>query len=374
MSNKSAQEKTEQATPKRLADARKKGQVPRSRELTTAAVTLSAAAALMVFGESMAAGITAIFNEQLTLERALIFDPQAPVKAFHAAIASGLTLLAPYFAVVIVAAIAAPALTGGWSFSLQAIAPKAEKLNPFTGIKRVFGPRGLMELAKALAKFGLVGSVAVLFLRHLSNDYLALGTQPVLSGLASAAELGITALIVFAAPLLIIAAVDVPFQLWDHAKQLRMTRQEVRDEAKETDGNPELKQRVRAMQQEQANRRMMEEVPKADVVITNPTHFAVALKYDPDTMAAPRVVAKGADLLAARIRELATDSGVPLMAAPPLARAIYRGTDLNQEIPAQLYAAVAQVLSYVFQLRQARRYGGVEPTPPDVDFEDEDDQ
>jgi flagellar biosynthetic protein FlhB len=367
------QEKTEQPTPKRLADARKKGQVPRSRELTAAGVMLSAGAALWLFGQNMAQGVSGVMRNGFSLERASLFDDTALFLAFETAVLDALESLAPFFVVVVVAALATPALLGGWSFSAKAMAFKIEKLNPLKGLKRIFGPNGLMELFKALAKFGLIGSVAVFTLRAISGQILSLSTQPVMSALGHAAELLLMALLIICAPLLIIAAIDAPFQLFQHTKQLKMTRQEVRDESKETEGNPEVKGRVRALQQEQANRRMMEEVPTADVVITNPTHFAVALRYDPTNMGAPRVVAKGADEIARRIREAAGEHGVPMMRAPPLARALYRTTELNHEIPARLYAAVAQVLTWVFALRRADEVGASRPTPPTIRFDDEED-
>lgn len=371
MSENSAQEKTEQATPKRLADARKKGQVPRSRELSTAAVMLASAAAMIFLGDTIAVGALQALQEGLTIERNVLLDPNQPVAAFRDAVAAALKSLLPFFTVVMCAAICAPAMTGGWSFSLQAMAFKAEKLNPIKGLKRVFSARGLLELTKAMAKFALVGGVAILFLLKYAGDFLALGTQPLQTALAHAAGVGVKALLIFSAPLLIIAAIDVPFQLWQHAKQMRMTKQEIRDESKETDGNPEMKSRIRAMQMEQANQRMMEQVPLADVVITNPTHFAVALSYDPHKMAAPRVVAKGADLVAARIREVAREHKVPLLEAPPLARALFQTTDIGHEIPSRLYAAVAQVLTWVYQLNAARRDGGVQPEKPVVQLADD---
>jgi len=307
-------------------------------------------------------------REGLTLERATLYDDNALLVAFRSAISAALESLAPFMLTVIVAAAVTPALLGGWSFSTKAIAFKIDKLNPLKGLKRVFGANGLMELLKTLAKFALVGAVAVLMLRTLTGEILSLGDQPLLSALGHAAHLILLTLLVVSTPLLIIAAIDAPFQLHQHMKQLKMTRQEIRDESKETDGNPEVKGRIRMLQQEQANRRMMDEVPTADVVITNPTHFAIALRYDPDRMSAPKVVAKGADELARRIRESAGEHGVPLMSAPPLARALYRPTDLNDEIPARLYAAVAQVLTWVFQLRQADDLGLSPPPPPNIDI------
>ncbi|MEO1573733.1 MAG: flagellar biosynthesis protein FlhB [Pseudomonadota bacterium] len=364
------QEKTEQPTPKRLADARKKGQIPRSRELTAAGVTLTGAHSRWVLGPGLANGLTDVMRETLAVDRELLFDTRRLLPTFGAALKRALVGLAPFLVLLGVVALCAPALLGGWAFSPQAMAFKPEKLNPLKGLKRIFGLNALMELGKALGKFALVGSVAVLMLQALAGELMSLGGQPLPTSLGEAARLILLAFLVVSLPLLIIAAIDAPFQLFQHNKQLRMTRQEVKDENKETDGNPEVKGRIRALQQEQANRRMMDEIPKADVVITNPTHYAVALRYDPASMSAPRVVAKGTDELAARIRERAGEHGVPLMRAPPLARALYRSTRLNDDIPVRLYGAVAQALTWVFQLRRAEDMGLNRPEPPSVEVDE----
>lgn len=362
------QERTEQATPKRLKEAREKGQIPRSRELNTLGVMLASAGGLMLMGEHLGSGISGLMKEGLSYARNEALETSYIAKSLSELLLNGLLALAPFFAIVVLAAIASPLMLGGWSFSVKALAFKAEKLNPIKGLKRLFGLRGLLEMLKAIAKFLLVGTAAVFWLWYLADDFLSLSRQPILRALTHAAHLCVLSLVILSSVLVIIAAVDVPFQLWDHAKQLRMTKQEVRDEFKETEGKPEVKSRIRAAQQEIAQRRMMEEVPKADVIVTNPTHFAVALKYDAERMKAPRVVAKGVDLVAARIRNLAAENNVPIFSAPPLARALYRSTDLGKEIPAKLYAAVAQVLSYVYQLKQAENTAGMRPpAPPEID-------
>lgn len=363
------QEKTEQATPKRLEDARKKGQIPRSRELNTLGVMLAGAGALILMGEQLGAGIAQMMRQGLVHERAQAFDTAHLGGALNVALLNALMTLVPFMAVVSVAAIATPMLMGGWSFSTQAMAFKAEKLNPGKGLKRIFALRGLLEMLKAMGKFLLVGTMAVYWLLWLADDLLSLSQQPVNNALYNSAYLCALSLLVLSAVLVVVAAIDVPFQLWDHSKQMRMTKQEVRDEAKDTDGKPEVKSRIRQAQQEMAQRRMMEEVPKADVIVTNPTHFSVALKYDQSKMRAPRVVAKGADLVAARIREVAEQHNVPLFSAPPLARALYASTKLGSEIPMNLYSAVAQVLSYIYQLNQAKQSGGLfqEPEKPSLD-------
>ncbi len=361
------QERTEQATPKRLKEAREKGQIPRSRELNTLGVMLASAGGLMLLGRHLGGGIAEVMRDGLSYARVQVLDPAYISISLSERLIDALLTLTPFFVIVVLAAIATPLMLGGWSFSVKALAFKAEKLNPVKGLKRLFGVRGLLEMLKAIAKFLLVGIASVLWLWYLADDFLSLSREPILQALAHAAHLCVLSLLILSSVLVVIAAIDVPFQLWDHAKQLRMTKQEVRDEFKETEGKPEVKSRIRAAQQEIAQRRMMEEVPKADVIVTNPTHFAVALKYEPDSMRAPRVVAKGADLVAARIRDIAAEHDVPIFSAPPLARALFRSTDLGQEIPAKLYTAVAQVLSYVYQLKQVQETGGANPPPPSID-------
>jgi flagellar biosynthetic protein FlhB len=240
------------------------------------------------------------------------------------------------------------------------------------GIKRIFGPNGLNELIKAMAKFSLVAVFSVTWLWWSADDLLSLGRQPIGSAIRNAAGIIGVSFLVVSTALIAIAAVDVPFQIWQYSKKLKMTRQQVKDEFKESEGRPEVKSHMRSLQQQVAARRMMEDVPDADVVITNPTHFAIALKYDDNSMAAPRVVAKGKDLVAKRIREIAAENAVPLFSAPPLARVLFRVSDIGEEIPARLYAAVAQVLAYIFQLNETLRPGQkpMEPPVPDIDEDD----
>ncbi len=246
---------------------------------------------------------------------------------------------------------------------------KPEKLNPINGFKRMFSARALLELVKALAKFALVGAVAALVLWWLSDDLMGLSSEPLPNAMLHGGNIIALSLVLLCIPLAIIAAVDIPFQIWDHTRQLKMTRQEVRDEFKETDGNPEVKGKIRQMQQEMSRRRMLEAVPKADVVVTNPTHYAVALRYDANRHAAPTVVAKGVNDVALNIRRIAEEHGVPLLEAPPLARALHRACDIGDAIPKQLYMAVAQVLAWVYQLKEARRKKMPEPEKPNVELD-----
>ena len=360
------QDRTEQATPKKRADARRKGDVPRSRELTMTGVMLCGAGALLILADPLAEHVVGGFRRGLELEQAAIFDPALMAPALGSAMAGALTGLAPLLALLVVAAFASATLIGGFSFNLKALAFKPERMSPVKGLKRMVSANSLNELLKAMAKFTLVAACAVLWLYWSIDDLLRLGRQPVASAIPDALRLCGLSLLVVSTSLVLIAAADVPFQLWNYGKKLRMTRTEVRDELKETEGRPEVKSRIRGLQQQAAARRMMEDVPGADVVVTNPVHYAVALKYEESRMGAPRVVAKGRGHVAARIRALAEEHDVPLLAAPPLARALFRSTDIGQEIPAGLYTAVAQVLAWVFQLRAAaagERHRVTPPTP-----------
>jgi flagellar biosynthetic protein FlhB len=312
-----------------------------------------------------------LMRRGLDVERADVFDRWAVIEILGATVGDAAILMTPFLLVMVVTAFVAPIALGGWAFSLQAVAFKPDKINPLKGMKRLFGARGLVETIKALAKFALIGAVGAGLLWHYLPELMALGRETVSAGVAHAGVILSRAFIVLSASLLLIAAVDVPFQLWDHAKNMRMTRQEVRDEHKNTEGKPEVKSRIRQMQREVAQRRMMEEIPRADVVITNPTHYAVALRYDPDNMTAPVVVAKGVELVASQIRTVAVANKVPLYEAPPLARALYYSTEIDHEVPAGLYLAVAQILAYVFQLKASAQGGPVPAPPGDVDVPDD---
>lgn len=372
MAEEAQQDKTEQATPKRREDARKKGDVPRSRELTMTGVMLSGAGGLLLLAEPMGRDLITAFGEGFSIERELLMDPNYLGPAFGEIAGKGVLSLLPLAVVLLLAVFLGATSIGGWSFSMKAASFKAERLNPLKGLKRVFSANAINELVKAIAKFGLVAVIAVAWLWWSTDDLLSLGRQPVGDAIREALKICGVSLLVVSTGLIFIAAVDVPFQLWQYQKKLRMTRQQVKDEFKETEGRPEVKSKIRAMQQQIASRRMMEELPGADVVITNPTHFAVALKYDDSNMGAPRVIAKGKDLLAKRIREVATENGVPLFSAPPLARVLFRTTEIGDEIPARLYTAVAQVLAYIFQLNEALRPGQKRPPVPVPDVNEDD--
>lgn len=348
------QEKTEEATPKRQDDAREKGQVGRSRELNTMALLLCSASGFFIFGSIIITNMSSLMIEFFSIRRSSLFDEsQIPTHFLNASI-DALIGISPLLFLLFLVALIAPISVGGWIFSAKAMAFQWEKLDPIKGLSRVFGIKGLMELLKALAKFVLLAGLAVFILWLKMDELLLLGQNGINQGLVDTANLVTFAFLILSSATILIAGIDVPFQLWQHTKQLKMTKQEVRDEQKETEGKPEVKSQIRSMQQELANRRMLEKVADADVVITNPTHYAVALKYDQNSMSAPRLVAKGVDFMAQSIRQVAKQNKVQTFSSPLLARALYFNTKLNNEIPSGLYLAAAQVLAYIFQLRASQ--------------------
>jgi flagellar biosynthesis protein FlhB len=364
MSDDSDQEKTEEPSEKKLRESREKGEVPRSRDLSGAIVVLAGVAALMNGGQSAFLHARRIFALGLGYSREALFSDALPGRTLHAAMHEALNLFAPVAVATMLATLAAPLLLGGLNFSAQALQPKFDRLDPIKGLGRIFAMRGLIELGKALLKLLFIGAVLGLLLRHWQDELQATGRGSVVAGIAQSIGLLGRAALWFGSMLALIGGIDALYQKFDHAKNLRMTKQEIRDEMKESEGNPELKGRIRQVQQAQSRRRMMEELPKADVVVVNPTHFAVALRYDDGRMGAPRVIAKGVDVLAQQIRLVAGSHRIPMVESPPLARALYATTELGREIPATLYVAVAQVLAYVYQLKQAVAQGETPPAMP----------
>ena len=361
------QERTEEPTERRLQESRKKGQVPRSKELNTMLSLLLAAISLLVFGGYISQNLMQISVEGFSIPRELAFDTaQLPFQFMYMA-SQALLALSPFMAIMLVSVFAGPLLMGGWSFSLETISFKLEKLDPIKGLARIVSLKSLVELTKALAKFVLLLGAAILVFFSIDQQLLSLSSMtPKAAGLEAATIL-VQVLLILSATTILIVALDVPFELWNHSKQLRMTKQEIKDEMKETDGNPQVKQRIRTLQRQLAEGRMMEDVKTADVVITNPTHYAVALQYLDRPGSAPKVLAKGKDLTALRIRSIAADCDIPIFEAPPLARALYRSTEIGYEIPHVLYMAVARVLAYVFQLKNATPTDYV-PKPTDFDI------
>lgn len=372
MAEDSDQEKTEEPTGKRLEDARKKGQIARSRELNTFAMLIVSAAMLIMQGGKIGKGLLEMMKTEFQVSRATIFDPVTIPLHFKQLMIDGLMLVAPFFALMVVVAVVAPISLGGWIFSWEAISPKLEKMDPIKGIPRLFALHGFVEMFKALLKILLVFAVAAALYKSFISELLGLGVEPLEQSIGHALNIIGMCFLLLSASLIVIAMIDVPYQLWDHSKKLKMTLQEIKDEHKESEGSPEVKGRQRRMQMDMAQNRMMAEVPKADVIVTNPSHFAVALKYDQNSNGAPKLVAKGVDLIAAQIRNLAIGANVPLVASPPLARALYYSTDIDKEIPQGLYLAVAQILAYVYQLKAAQKNDWRAPLPPgDINVPDE---
>ncbi len=360
-------DRTESPSQRRLEQARSRGQVPRSRDLGAAMVVLVGGLGLYSLAPLTGGRLLALMRDGLTLSSADATDASAMFQHFEHAVAQGLLGAAPLLALLLLAAALAPLMIGGWAVSFQTLAPDLSRLDLVAGLGRIFSLRGLIELGKAFARFIVVALVTVVVLSKEFRSFTALGSEPGTSGIVHSMTLIGAALIALAGGLGVIAVVDVPLALWQYQRSLRMTRQELRDEQKDTEGSPEIKLRVRRLQQQQARKRMMQQVPKADVVVTNPTHYAVALRYDEPRMRAPVVVAKGVELIALTIREIALEHKIPIIEAPPLARALHASCELGGEIPAQLYAAVAKVLIYVYQLRAAGRGDGPQPARPHID-------
>ncbi len=362
--NQDGQEKTEQPTAKRLDDAKKKGQIARSKELNTMAITLLGGIALVSMSSHLGSGLWDLMTSNFTIPRQDMYDPTALITRLASSMEDVLFMLMPFFLVVMILAVASSVALGGVAISGESMTPKLSKLNPLKGLKRVFSLKGLLELLKALAKFLLVGSATGLMLWTTLDNILGLSQMDLGKAVTEMGSLIGWSFIMIASTLILIAMIDVPFQLWEHKRQLKMTRQEVREEMKDTEGRPEVRGRIRNLQREIAQRRMMEEIPQADVIVTNPTHYAIALRYDQENMQAPEVVAKGKGLVAANIRRVGMEHNVQLVESPMLARAIYFSTEIGEAIPAGLYLAVAKILAYVFQLRIYRTDGGLKPEMP----------
>ena len=361
MAESDGQERTEDATPRRLQQAKEKGQVARSKELASASVLIVGAIALMWFGESMSKAMFETMGRLFSLSREEIFDTS---KLFDVAGGALVNLLFPLFLILLtlfIAAMIGAAGVGGISFSAQAAMPKASKMNPLSGIKRMFGLQSWVELIKSILKVALVSGVAIYLIQASQADLMQLSMDVYPQNIFHALDILLDFILLISCSLLVVVAIDIPFQIWQHADQLKMTKQEVKDEFKDTEGKPEVKGRIRMLQREAAQRRMMADVPQADVIVTNPEHFSVALRYKQDTDKAPVVVAKGVDHMAMKIREIAREHDIYIVPAPPLARALYHTSELEQEIPDGLFTAVAQVLAYVFQLKQYRKRGGQRP-------------
>ncbi|MBG0755750.1 flagellar biosynthesis protein FlhB [Vibrio cidicii] len=368
MAESDGQERTEDATPRRLQQAREKGQVARSKELASASVLIVGAVALMWFGEPLARALFKIMGRLFDLTREEIFDTAKLLDIAGGAIAALLVPLLLILITLFIAAVIGAAGVGGISFSAEAAMPKLSKMNPLSGLKRMVGLQSWVELIKSILKVGLVTGVAIYLIQASQADLIQLSMDVYPQNIFHSLDILLNFILLISCSLLIVVAIDIPFQIWQHSDQLKMTKQEVKDEYKDTEGKPEVKGRIRMLQREAAQRRMMADVPTADVIVTNPEHFSVALRYKQGTDRAPVVVAKGSDHMAMKIREVAREHDIYIVPAPPLARALYYTTELEQEIPEGLFTAVAQILAYVFQLKQYRRRGGHRPKLQDYDL------
>ena len=367
----SSQDKTEEPTGKRIEKSKEEGQVPRSKELNTTVILMVGSGGLLMYGAQIGNAIKNIMHSSFSLPREAIFDTnQMALYLFNAAMEAAGVLM-PFLIALFIASIVGSIALGGWLLSAKAMAPKFSRMNPLKGLKRMFALKALVELLKAVAKVSVVLFFAVLILDSRTEELLGLGRESVLLAMEHAVQILGWSFFYLSCTMIVIAMADVPFQIYDHHKNLKMTKQEVKDEYKDTEGKPEVKGRVRQLQREIAQRRMMADVPEADVVITNPTHYSVALRYNPEKDAAPILLAKGHDQTALKIREIAKANDVEIVSAPPLARSVYHHSEIGQEIPSGLYMAVAQILAYIFQLKQFRRRVTTRPTMPDFPIPDD---
>ncbi len=356
-------EKTEAATDKRIERAREEGKVAQSRELSTFIELMAALLVLMALGSFFSEKLMDTMRRGFVFDRTSAFDPGMMTTRLMQDFTEIMIAFLPLFGVMILAALTGPLLLAGWNLSWKALAPNFGKFNPIAGLKRIISVNGLVELLKSLLKVALLGGIAIWVIWGYRDEMFSLVSEPLDSGISHFSHMLLNTTLYLVSAMLLIVAIDVPFQLWNYAKNLRMTKEEVKRESKESEGDPQIKARIRSAQREAARKRMMAAVPKADVIVTNPTHYAVALKYEEKSMGAPQIVAKGSGLVAERIMELGREHKVPLLQAPPLARALYRHADIGNEVPQRLYTAVAEVLAYVYQLR-APSYNATPPKPP----------
>jgi len=358
-------DKTEAPTSHRLEKAREDGQVPRSKELTSILILVVGISVIWIGGEAFARRLSLILSAGLRFDHSIVNDSNLILSQIILLIKNAIYALLPLIIGVVIMAILAPLMLGGLVFSGKSLQFQFSKLNPLSGIKKLFSAQVAAELVKAMMKALLMGSVAGFYLWHKWPDMMRLMTEAPVTAMASAMNIAGMCCLLVVLGIIPMVGFDVFWQIYSHIKKLRMSRQDIRDEFKQQEGDPHVKGRIRQMQRAAARRRMMADVPKADVIVTNPTHYAVALQYDENKMSAPKVVAKGSGLIALRIREIGTENRIPMLEAPPLARALYRHAEIGQQIPGQLYAAVAEVLAWVWQLKRWRLTGGQRPVKPE---------
>jgi len=354
-------EKTEEPTAKKLSDARNKGQIARSKDLGTMFVLVGSAIALMFTGSLLVERLSLAMKGQFSLTREEIMDVNALFALVNSNVSLMITPLSWIFVIIIIAAFIGNTLLGGISFSWETMAPKANRLSPIAGFKRMFGVKAYVELFKSILKFFVVFISAYLLLTGLFDQIMSLSIEAIPFNFEHAVTLLLWMFLALALSLIIIVIVDAPYQVWSHNKQLKMSKQEIKDEHKSSEGSPEIKSRIRKTQYEISQRRMMADVPDSDVVITNPSHFSVALKYDIEAGGAPQLVAKGVDEMAIHIRTIAKEHNVEIIASPALARSLYYTAEVNEDIPEELFAAVAQVLAFIFQLNEHKKGKSKQP-------------
>ena len=356
-------EKTEEPTSKKLADARGKGQIARSKELGTMFVLVGSAAAIMLVGGFLVDAMSTMMKRLFSIQRSEAMDVNALFSLISDAVSLVVEPMAWIFVIIAVAAFIGNTMLGGINFSWEAMTPKWSKLSPIAGFKRMFGVQAYVELLKSLLKFFVVFIVAYLLLNGLFDQILGLSRESLPINFSHAAQLLLGMFMTLTVSLVIIALIDAPYQLWNHNRQLKMTKQEVKDEMKNSEGSPEIKGRIRRTQYEMSQRRMMADVPNADVIITNPSHYSVALQYDVKVGGAPVILAKGIDEMAIHIRTIAKEHGIEIVQSPALARSIYYTAEVGEDIPEELFAAVAQVLAFIFQLNEHRKGRAKRPIP-----------
>jgi len=369
--NEDGSEKTESASSKKLEDARKKGNLPRSKDLSSALLLIIAAATIYGTGAYLAQDLEKVFRFNFVIDREDIFHYGRMIFHLYSSIVSVMNSMVVMMAILAVAGIIGSIGLGGLNFAWEPLLPKLSKMNPITGLKRMFSVQSLVELLKSIAKVTLVGAVATMVIYHFLEETLGLTFQSIQLAIAHGVSMVIWSFVFIALALALIAAIDVPFQIWTHKEKLKMTKQEVKDEYKQQEGDPQVKGRIRQLQQQAAMNRMMTDVPEADVIITNPSHFSVALKYDQDGGKAPVMLAKGADFMALKIREVGNHYDIPVIQSPALTRAIFHHTEIGEEIPQGLFQAVAQLLAYVYQLKNVKNGATRPDVMPNLDVPDE---
>ena len=358
-----SQEKTEEPTARRLSKAREEGQIARSTEITIAASVISVAIYIYLFGSSLLGNVANIFAQGLVFDSLAVLEPQVAAGRLADAMVEALLTILPILILTGVVVLVCSGLIGGYNFSWKSLQPKASKFNPIAGFKRMFGIQALVNLGKSIAKFLLVGGVTYLLIDASITEFAEISLMALEPGLTASASILTTAFLVASSTLIIIALIDAPYQVYQHNQKMKMSLKEVKDERKDTEGSPEVKQRIRQKQREVSAARMLEAIAEADVVITNPEHFAVALAYDPSSEDPPKVVAKGTDIMAERIRERAGEEGVPLFQSPVLARALFFTTEIEAFIPEPLFEAVAQVIAYIFNINSINRSSNLRDKP-----------